>query len=147
MDYYYIMNNVFKLENLSTIFSDMVEKGDHYVLHFPGGDKSEVEDPRKRGLESFQELDGVQVLTSPYFKDGVAIEGAIDIKSKNLFYKYFSLAKGANHKDGLNHFSLYRDEKLIFEIQNFKVGYILCSFYDEEERAALGLNEYEPFVL
>lgn len=147
MDYYFILNNIFKLETLSSIFSDMVEAGEKFIIYFPGGPEEIIDDPRERGKEEFLALEGIEVGASEYLPGGTKLVGDMNTKSKNLFYHYFSLAKLKGFEQGLNHFNFYRRGKMIFEIQNFRIGYILRSFYDGKEREQLQLDLYEPFVL
>lgn len=148
VDYYYVLNNVFKLEYLQIIFSDMLEKSDRFSIHFPG-DQIEFnsEDERERGKEEFVSLEGTEIKKSPFFKNGIVVSGETNIDSKKLFYFYYSKAHLEGANKGLYQFELYSEGKKVFEIQNFKIGYILCSFYESDEREKLGLSLYEPFIL
>ncbi|MDO5713076.1 MAG: hypothetical protein Q4Q07_01470 [Tissierellia bacterium] len=147
MNNYYIFNNIFKVEYISTIFSDIIEKGKKFIVHFPGTEEIDSENPQERGKEEFLNLENVQIGSSEYMKEGIKIVGDLNLKSKNLFYQYFSKASINGRKEGLYHFSIHNEENMIFEIQNFCIGYILCNFYNESEQEDLGLHQYEKFIL
>ena len=147
MNYYYIFNNLFKVDYISTIFSDVIEKVKKFVIHFPGTEEVDQTNPKERGKDEFLQLEHIQVAQSEYLKEGIKIIGDLNLKSKNLLYHYFSKASINGKQEGLYHFAIYTDEDKIFEIQNFCIGYILCSFYLEEEQEELGLHQYEKFVL
>lgn len=145
MNYYYVINNIFNFTGVSTIFSDVIEQSDLFRIHFFDNKKDEMS--KTAGKEEFLNLKDIDISKSEFGLNGIAIKGKLDTTSKNLFYSYFNKAYNGDVQNSLCQFEIYKDNLKVFEIQNFKIGYLLKDFYDKEEREELGLAFVEAFIL
>lgn len=145
MNYYYIINNVFNFTGISTIYSDVLEQSDTFRIHF--FDNSKDGKSRGVGKEEYLNLKNTEISKSEYGLNGIVIKGDLGTNEKNLFYSYFSKAYNGDIDNSLYQFEFYRDGLKVFEIQNYKMAYILKDFYSKEEREELGLTFVEAFIL